>query len=172
MGQKPDQGTWEREVGLKEETTYVAIYPSRTRAETWMDEADEKGYRSRSRYLIELIQEARAKREGLLSASEPQDKRIEELSNEIEELETKLKAARKSPTSEVDVVDRVDVGQHLTDRFQPLDSIIDEALNSDAIRDRVQQIVEDELFDLASNNESEYKSGHGWRLVSDVEGEQ
>ncbi|WP_276246174.1 hypothetical protein [Haladaptatus sp. YSMS36] len=67
MGETPDseskQCDWERDVGLKEETTYVAIYPARTHAETWMEEAKAND-KARNPYLIELIQEARAKRQG------------------------------------------------------------------------------------------------------------
>ncbi|WP_247008780.1 hypothetical protein [Halorientalis litorea] len=61
--EEPQQTEWETEVGLSEETTYVAIYPSRKHAEKWMQEAEEQGYGSRSKYLYELIQEARAARQ-------------------------------------------------------------------------------------------------------------
>ncbi len=69
--EEPQQTEWETEVGLSEETTYVAIYPSRKHAEEWMEEAEEQGYGSRSKYLYELIQEARAARqEGFLAYSQ------------------------------------------------------------------------------------------------------
>jgi hypothetical protein len=58
---------WERTVGLSNDTTYVAIYPAREHADTWMDEANERG-QSRSRYLIELIQEARSNRDARSNA--------------------------------------------------------------------------------------------------------
>lgn len=41
---EPQQTEWGDEVGLSEETTYVALYPSRTHAEQWMKEAEEQGY--------------------------------------------------------------------------------------------------------------------------------
>ena len=76
---EPQQTEWEAEVGLSEETTYVAIYPSRKHAEEWMEEAEEQGYGSRSKYLYELIQEARAARqEGFLAYSQNESK-VEEL---------------------------------------------------------------------------------------------
>lgn len=37
--EEPQQTEWEDEVGLSEETTYVALYPSRKHAEEWMEEA-------------------------------------------------------------------------------------------------------------------------------------
>jgi len=73
--EEPQQTEWEDEVGLSEETTYVAIYPSRKHAEQWMEEAEEQGYGSRSKYLYELIQEARAARqEGFLAYSQNESK--------------------------------------------------------------------------------------------------
>jgi len=54
-GEEPQQTECENEVGLSEETTYVAIYPSRKHAEKWMEEAEEQGYGSWSKYLYELI---------------------------------------------------------------------------------------------------------------------
>jgi len=40
---EPQQTEWETAVGLSEETTYVASYPSRKHAEEWMQEAEEQG---------------------------------------------------------------------------------------------------------------------------------
>jgi hypothetical protein len=44
---EPQQTEWEDEISLSEETTYVALYPSRKHAEEWMGEAEEQGYGSR-----------------------------------------------------------------------------------------------------------------------------
>jgi hypothetical protein len=84
---EPQQTEWETEVGLSEETTYVALYPSRKHAEEWMEEAEEQGYGSRSKYLYELIQEARAARqEGFLAYSQNESK-VEELQLKVEQLQ-------------------------------------------------------------------------------------
>jgi hypothetical protein len=83
--EEPQQTAWETEVGLSEETTYVAIYLSRKHAEEWMEEAEEQGYGSRSKYLYELIQEARAARqEGFLAYSQNESK-VEELQLQVEQ---------------------------------------------------------------------------------------
>ena len=87
---EPQQTEWEDEVGLSEETTYVALYPSRKHAEEWMQEAEEQGYGSRSKYLYELIQEARAARqEGFLAYSQNESK-LEELQLQVEQLQDEL----------------------------------------------------------------------------------
>ena len=38
--EEPQQTEWEDEVGLPEETTCIAIYPSRKYAEEWMEKAE------------------------------------------------------------------------------------------------------------------------------------
>lgn len=58
--EEPKQTKCESEVGLSEETNYVALYPNRKHAEEWMEEAEEQVYGIRWKYLYELIQEARA----------------------------------------------------------------------------------------------------------------
>jgi hypothetical protein len=84
------------EVGLSEETTYVAIYSSRKHAEEWMEEAEEQGYRSRSKYLYELIQEVcAARQEGFLTYSQNESK-VEELQLQVEQLQGDLEDARNS----------------------------------------------------------------------------
>jgi len=45
---EPQQTEWEDEVGLSEETTCVAIYPSRKYAEEWIEKAEEQGYEARA----------------------------------------------------------------------------------------------------------------------------
>lgn len=171
MAETPDseskQGNWEREVGLKEETTYVAIYPARTHAETWMQEAKEND-QARSRYLIELIQEARAKRQGRLSASDTHEKRVEELTRTIERLEDEIEATHESSSSPQSH-DALDLKPHLTNRCQPMDNIVDTVLDSNELPDVVTRLVEDQLYQLAEQDEAEYKHGFGWRLTDDEE---
>jgi hypothetical protein len=93
---EPQQTDWETEVGLSEETTYVAIYPSRKHAEQWMEEAEKQGYGSRSKYLYELIQETcAARQEGFLAYSQNESK-VEELQHKVEQLQDDLENARNS----------------------------------------------------------------------------
>lgn len=166
-----EQCDWEQDVGLKEETTYVAIYPARSHAEAWMDEANKQGYQSRSRYLIELIQEARATRHGTFSASEPRETRVEELKGEIDRLETELEETRQSPRATNGVSEIIDLDTVLTAEFQSLNELVDATLETDALREGVKRDIEDALFEHAKKDAVEYKSGFGWRLSSETEGD-
>lgn len=70
-GGESQQSEWEKKTTLNEDTAYIVLYPVRMRTEEWMAEAKEQGYGSRSRYLYELIQEARAfRQEGLLTLNQ------------------------------------------------------------------------------------------------------
>ena len=54
---------WKENMGMSQDTGLVKIYAPMSHKETWQQEADEKNYESTSKYLHELIQEARAIRE-------------------------------------------------------------------------------------------------------------
>jgi hypothetical protein len=165
--EEPQQTEWENEVGLSEETTYVAIYPSRKHAEEWMEEAEEQGYGSRSKYLYELIQEARAARqEGFLAYSQNESK-VEELQLQVEQLQDDLEDARNSEPGEIDIEHEEFVTAFLTDRYQEFESILKEVTGSGVLTGIVKDAVEEQLFDLAEENKVEYKEGYGWRLAHD-----
>ena len=161
------QTEWENEVGLSEETTYVALYPSRKHAEEWMEEAEEQGYGSRSKYLYELIQEARAARqEGFLAYSQNESK-VEELQLQVEQLQDELENARNSEPGEIDIEHEEFVTAFLTDRYQEFESILREVTGSGVLTGIVKDAVEEQLFDLAEDDKVEYKQGYGWRLAHD-----
>ena len=159
------QCDWEEGVGLSEETTYVALYPSRKHAEQWMEEADEQGYGSRSKYLYELIQEARAARqEGFLAYSQNESK-VEELQLKVEQLQDELENAHNSEPGEIDIAHEEFVSAFLTDRYQPLEDVFRQVNDSGVLTGIIKDAVEEQLFDLAEEGKVEYKQGYGWRLA-------
>ncbi|WP_049927540.1 hypothetical protein [Halopiger goleimassiliensis] len=165
--EESQQCEWEEEVGLSEETTYVALYPSRKHAEEWMKEAEEKGYGSRSKYLYELIQEARAARqEGFLTYSQNEPK-VKELEMKVEQLQEELEEERDKESGEIDIAHEEFVTTFLNERYQPLDKILHQVTDSGVLTGIVKDAVEDQLFDLAEEGEVEYKQGYGWRLAHD-----
>ena len=164
---EPNSISWEDKVGLHDDTTYVALYPSESHADLWMDEADEQGYKSRSRYLYELIQEARQKRKGKLETRDSTSKQVQELEGEIDQLEAKLEETRQSTTLDVNVVDAGSVESALTETYQPLSDLVATVLETNEVSHRITSGVEDRLFELAKENSVEYKSGFGWRLISE-----
>lgn len=159
------QCDWEEGVGLSEETTYVALYPSRKHAEQWMEEAEEQGYGSRSKYLYELIQEARAARqEGFLAYSQNESK-VEELQLRVEQLQDDLEDARNSEPGEIDIAHEEFVTAFLTENYQPVEKVLHQVTDSGVLTGIVKDAVEEQLFDLAEENKVEYKQGYGWRLA-------
>lgn len=167
--EQAEQTSWKDEVGLSDKTCYVVIYPNQTFADEWKAEADEQGL-SRSKYLIELIQEARAKRQGTLSARDGASKRVEELEREIDQLEAQLEETHQSPSIENELADYVNVEPQLTKRYQRFPGLVSSVIEHEQLRTEIEMVTEEQLFELADEDKTEYKSGHGWRLTT--EGEQ
>ena len=69
-----DSGTdWYR---LNDETTKAQLYPHEDHKDEWQEEAETVG-QSLSQYLYDLIQEARAYREGNMPIITPEDERVQ-----------------------------------------------------------------------------------------------
>ena len=161
------QCEWEKDVGLSEDTAYVVLYPARSHAEEWKEEAKEQGYGSRSKYLYELIQEARAFRQEGFLAYDKNESEVEELQLQIEQLETDLEHERQRDPGEIPIEHEEFVTAHLTDRYQPFNRLLNEVTSSGVLTGIVKDSVEDQLFDLAKENKVEYKPGYGWRLAQE-----
>ena len=73
-----EQADWEQTLGLAPDTTRVSLTCTKDDREEWSREASRQGYGSRSQYLYELIQEARAYREAGFLAHHDSDERIED----------------------------------------------------------------------------------------------
>ena len=86
----PEKLRWTKTTGLAADTTIVQIICKEWDRETWTEEAELRGYSSRSTYLYELIQESRRYRqEGFLSREQAQQE-IDTLEAEVERLTAEL----------------------------------------------------------------------------------
>ena len=162
---EPQQSNWEKETGLNEDTTYVVLYPARSHADEWMEEAKEQGYGSRSKYLYELIQEARAFRQEGFLAHNRNESEVEELEAEVARLKEELAEERQQGTGEVPIPDDAFVTAFLTDRYKRTGQILKDVTSSGALTGVIKDSVEDQLYDLAERGVVEFKQGHGWRLT-------
>jgi hypothetical protein len=86
----------------------ATLYCSEDDKEEWYQEVEEQGYRSRSAYLYELIQEARAYREQGFLAHHESEEKIEELKQKIEHLENRLENQEQQSSGRT-TVDDVDL---------------------------------------------------------------
>jgi hypothetical protein len=162
---------WKDSTNLPESTTKVTLYCSEDDKEEWSQEVEEKGYKSRSKYLYELIQEARAYREQGFLAHHESEERIEELKEEIEHLENRLENQEQRGSGQIQVDDIDFLEKFLEDTYKPLNQILREIVESEALDDLIRSRVEDQLYFLAQQDRAEYERGHGWKLSSN-EGDQ
>lgn len=164
------QSDWEKETGLNKDTTYVVLYPARSHADEWMEEAKEQGYGSRSKYLYELIQEARAFRQEGFLAHNRDESRMEELEAQVTQLQQELTDARQHDIGDVPIPDEAFVTGFLTDRYKRTGQILNDLTSSGVLTGIVKDSVEDQLYDLAERGIVEFKQGYGWRLTAnDIE---
>jgi uncharacterized small protein (DUF1192 family) len=157
-------GGWKETTGVADSTAKVTLYCSKSDKEEWTREVDEKGYNSRSKYLYELVQEARAYREQGFLAHHESEEKIEELQQEIERLEDRLENQEKQSSGRTQVDDVDFLENFLEDTYKPLDQILREIVESGALNDLIRERVEDQLYFLAQQNRVEYERGHGWKL--------
>jgi Glu-tRNA(Gln) amidotransferase subunit E-like FAD-binding protein len=153
--------TWDR---LDDETAKAQLYPHEEHKKEWQQEAEEVG-QSLSRYLYDLIQEARAYREGDLPVITSKDERVEELQNRIQELEEELDEARQQQQggSKLTVSDLVE--KELSGQYKTIDEILDDVKASDKVTQHLRRRIEDQLYSLTEEGEAEFQRGHGWRLA-------
>ncbi|WP_231751216.1 hypothetical protein [Halogeometricum sp. CBA1124] len=112
-------GGWKESVNLPESTTKVSLYCSEDDKEEWDEEVEEKQYKSRSKYLYELIQEARAYRDQGFLAHHESEERIEELKQEIESLENRLENRERQSSGQTEVDDVDFLEKFLDDTYKP-----------------------------------------------------
>lgn len=130
-----------------------------------------EGYRSTSKYLYELVREARAYRQQGYLAYHQSEAQIDELKSQIEELETQLERERKkeSTTTKIDDIDLLE--QFLSTEYQTLPEILQDTVESGSLDNLIRKPVEDELYFFASQDRVEYERGHGWRLTDGGDGD-
>jgi IMP dehydrogenase/GMP reductase len=157
---------WKENMGMSQDTGLVKIYVPMSHKETWQQEADEKNYKSTSKYLHELIQEARAIRDEGFLAPQGSDQEVQRLKQKIEELEDRLAKTRQQNRDSVTIDDAAFLKQFLTNEYQTLDEILQHVVESDTVDELLREPIEDELYFLAAREEVKFEHGHGWRLAA------
>ncbi|WP_280535516.1 hypothetical protein [Halopenitus sp. POP-27] len=159
-----DKG-WKEQIGLAEDTDQVIIYCKCRHKDEWTREAEEKGYSSRSKYLYELIMEARRAREDDFFTESGHSGEEEELRERIDELHDEIGRLKKSSESDTELVTPDVVMGELDENYRSLDDLVASVLQSDRVSDYVRKEVEAILYDLIDTDRAQYQMGHGWRHV-------
>jgi len=157
---------WKENMGMSQDTGLVKIYVPMSHKDTWQEEADEKNYKSTSKYLHELIQEARAIRDEGFLAPHGSDQEVQRLKKKIEELEDRLAQARQQSRESVTIDDAALLKQFLSEEYQTFDELLQGIIESDTVEELLREPVEDELYFLAAREEVTFEHGHGWRLAN------
>lgn len=165
---------WHETTGVNPDTVRVPLLVEKETRETWSKEAEKAGYPSRTKYLRDLIQEARAYRqEGFLSHHQSQQ-RIQELENQVGELERQLEEKNDSTGSTGSgllIDDPEFIEEFLTTEYQPLHDILQNIVQSGELVPLIRRQIENQLYTLASQNRVEFQRGHGWKTLQRNRGE-
>lgn len=155
---------WKKTSGLAKDSTVAQIVCTEDDLDKWDEEAEQQGYSSRSKYLYELILEARSIREdGFLGPQRNQEK-VDQLQARIDTLEDQLENAQRKSGGRVEIDDIDFLEKFLADEFKPLDQLLREIVESGVLDDLLRKRVEDQLYFLASQGRVEFKQGFGWKL--------
>lgn len=157
---------WKSSSGLSDETALVKLYPSENHKETWREEAEERDT-SLSRYLQELVQEARYLREqGRLKLGDR--RKVEELQEEVEELERQLEnqSTQQVASESPDLVDEELVTDVLSENYQSLDQLLQELVTHPEFQRQVRLDLETVLYSLGDDAEAVFRRGKGWKTNS------
>jgi len=157
---------WRTSTGVSDDTEQVQLYTPKSRKQDWQDEAEEHD-KSMSSYLQELIQEARfLQQQGQLQIGD--QRQVQQLQTRIKELEAQQNAGSQTPNPDQrpnEVVTPDDVQQVLTGRYKPLEQLLDELLAQQAVRTRIKQQLEAELYRLGEHGDTAFRRGKGWKHV-------
>jgi len=128
--------------------------------------AQQASNNSTSKYLHELIQEARAIRDEGFLAPQGSDQGVQRLEKKIGELEDRLAEANQQNRDSVTIDDAAFLKQFLTEEYQTFDEVLQKVIESDTVDELLREPIEDELYFLAAREEVEFEHGHGWRLAN------
>lgn len=168
QGDDTESGSsWRTQTGVASDTVRVPIVCKKHHREQWDQEVEEEGFRNRSRYLFNLIQEARAYRRNDVRGTRASEQRIQQLQSEVERLEEELEHERRKTSGRPSVDDVDFLERFLTENYQPLSEILQAIVESGALNDLIRKRVEDKLYFLAQQDRVEFQRGWGWRLVED-----
>lgn len=165
---EPDSASgWQAQTDVADDTVRVTIVCKDHHRDTWDEEADEQGYKNRSRYLYHLIEEARAYRQNEIRGPEHAEQRIQELQSEVERLQTQLEQERKKQGGRPAIDDIDFLETFLDTTYKPLEQILKEIVESGVLNDLIRKRVEDQLYYLASHDEVQFERGWGWKLTDE-----
>ena len=159
---------WKETSGFAEDTDVAQVVCKEEDLDEWDEEAEEAGL-SRSKYLYKLIQEGRAYREHGAMRSGGDQKRIQELKEEVAELEQRLEE-KESESSAAISFEPDTLRTVLNDNYQELDEILRSIVESGILDEALRQPVENQLYFLAAQDKVEYKRGWGWKLADSDNG--
>lgn len=151
---------------LSEDRCAVKIYPREEVAEQWDEEADEQNI-SRSRYLQNLINEARSYREHGIVQTDGSQKRVQELEERVHELENRLEEKEAESTEAISFEPSTLKQEVLSDQYQSLEEVLRTVVESGILDEALRQPVENKLYFLAARDEVKFRRGHGWKRVED-----
>ncbi|MFB1064787.1 hypothetical protein [Natrinema sp. H-ect4] len=160
---------WKETGGFAQDSEVAQVVCKEEDLDQWDDEADKAGL-SRSKYLYKLIQEGRAYREHGAMRSGGDQKRIQELKEEVAELEQRLQE-KESESSAAISFEPDTLRNVLTDQYQELDEILRSIVESGVLDEALRQPVENQLYFLAAQDEVDYERGWGWKLTEDNGGD-
>lgn len=163
--QTENQAQYEQSLGLAEETTMINLYAGKDMVETWTQEADDQNFSTRNKYLLSLIEEARAYRQSDFTSAHRAEQRVQQLQSEVDRLKDELQQERQKQSGRTEVDDIDFLHQFLDTQYKSLEELLQEIVESGVLNDLIRQRVEDQLYYMASRNEVEFERGWGWRLT-------
>lgn len=155
--------------GSGDDTALVKLYPPQKHKDQWYREASEHGT-SASKYLQELIQEARfLRQQGRLKLGDR--RQVEQLQDRIEQLEQQLENADTSDsTRDSEIVTEEITRKTLKEEYASIDQLLDDLLQHEEFRQRLRLQFETQLYNLGEQGQAVYRRGKGWKHTGEDEG--
>lgn len=151
-------------ISLSDDTGLVKLYPPKKHKNQWYEEAEERGT-SASKYLQELIQEARfLRQQGQLKIGDR--RQVDQLKDKIEHLENQLENATSTTNARVDqqeLVTKEETRDILTGQYTPIDRLLGRLLQDEEFRRKIRLELETQLYALGDQSEAAYRRGQGWK---------
>ena len=171
MSENEEKEQWKKSGGFASDTEVAQVVAKEDDLKEWDEEADEQGYRSRSKYLYDLIQEARSYREHGFLGAQGDQARIQELEEEVERLEARLEEKESESSEAISFEPSTLKHEILSDQYQSLEEILRNIIESGVLDDALRQPVENQLYFLAARDEVKFQRGFGWKLTGDNGGD-
>lgn len=148
--------------GSGDDAALVKLYPPQKHKNKWYREASEHGT-SASKYLQELIQEARfLRQQGRLKLGDR--RQVEQLRDRIEQLEQQLENADTSDsTHDSELVTKGTTRKIIKEEYAPIDQLLDDLLQHEEFRQRIRLQFETQLYNLGEQGQAVYRRGKGWK---------